>query len=167
MASSKVAIPWSNPLFGSDELNQIKDCFISQRFTSGEKVKQFEQKISKFLNTKYAIAVTNGTIALDLALKSVGVKRGDEVIVPAITYFSTASAVSYQNATPVFVDINDDYNIDTNKIEEAIGKKTKAIIYIDYGGKASNIDKINQIGRKYKINIIQDGAQSLGGIYNN
>jgi len=85
---------------------------------------------------------------------------------PAITYFSTASSISYQNAIPVFVDVNlNNVNIDTSKIKEAITKKTKAIIYIDYGGSPSEIDKINLIAKQNNLKVIQDAAQSLGGIY--
>ena len=112
------------------------------------------------------LAVTNGTVALDLALKVCGIGIGDEVIVPSMTYFSTASAVSYQMATPVFVDIEaESYNLDPTKIENAITNNTKAIIFIDYGGNPADICKLKNIAQENKILLIQDAAQSLGGKY--
>ena len=159
-------IPWANPDVGQNELNEIKDSFKKNWLSQGPKVKKFEKQMAKICNVPYAVAVNNGTVAIDIALKTLGVKKNDEVIVPAMTYFSSASMVSYQNATPVFVDITKDtYNIDHKEIEKAINKKTKAIIFIDYGGNPSDIDEILKIGRKYRIPILQDGAQSLGGIY--
>ena len=119
--------------------------------------------MAKFCDVPYAVAVSNGTVAIDIALKTLGIKPKDEVIVPAMSYFSTASMVSYQNAVPVFVDIElDSFNINPIQIEKAISKKTKAITFIDYGGNPSNIDKILKIGKKYNIPVLQDGAQSLG-----
>ena len=85
-------IPWANPLFDKKELNQIKKSFQKQRFTQGQNVSQFEKKFSNIWNSRYSVAVSNGTVALDLALKSINVKKGDEVIVPAVSYISTASA---------------------------------------------------------------------------
>ena len=163
----KIVIPWAKPDINKEELNEIKDSFKSNWLTQGPKVKLFEKKMSNFCNARYAIAVSNGTLALDIALKTIGIKSGDEVILPAMTYISTASMISYQNAIPVFVDIKEkNFNIDPDKIEKAITKKTKAIMFIDYGGNPSDINKILKIGKKYGLKIIQDGAQSLGARYN-
>ncbi len=160
-------IPWAKPDIGTEELIEIKKSFKSNWLTQGPKVKEFEKKMSRFCNAPFALAVSNGTVALDIALKAIGIKSGDEVIVPAMTYFSTASMVSYQNAKPVFVDIEEDtFNVNPKEIEKAITKKTKAITFIDYGGNPSKITEIIKIGKKYKIPVLQDGAQSLGGIYN-
>lgn len=162
----KKYIPWASPDIGKEELEQIKDSFKKNWLSQGPKVKKFEIMMAKYCNVPYAVAVSNGTTALDIALKTIGVKSGDEVIVPSMTYFSSASMVSYQNAKPVFVDINkEDFNVNPNEIEKAITKKTKAIIFIDYGGSPSEIDKIIKIGKKYNIEVLQDGAQSLGGFY--
>jgi len=159
-------IPWSKPDIGKDELKEIKDSFKSEWLTSGPKVKLFEQKMANYCNAPYSVAVSNGTVALDIALKTMGIGVGDEVIVPAMTYFSSASSVSYQFAIPVFVDIErENYNLDPNKIADAITKKTKAIMFIDYGGNPSNQSDIFKISKKYGLTVIQDGAQSLGGIY--
>lgn len=161
-------IPWAQPNIGNKELNAVKKVFKSDKFTMGKNVELFEKKMSKYCDSKFALAVSNGTVALDIALKSVGVKPGDEVIVPAVTYFSSASSVSYQSATPVFVDIDiNNFCIDPYKIEKAVTKKTKAIIYIDYGGIPAEYQKIKKIAKKYKLMIINDAAQSLGSSYNN
>jgi len=161
-------IPWAQPEIGEDELKQVLGSFDADWLTMGPKVKKFEQTMANYVGAPHAIAVTNGTIALDLALKCLGIGPGDEVIVPAMTYFATASAVSYQHATPVFVDIEPtSFNLDPNKIEEAIGPKSKAIVFIDYGGNPANIGGLRAVAEKNNLLLLQDAAQSLGGIYQN
>ena len=156
-------IPWANPDIGTKEFNQVKKSFNNNRFTMGANVKKLEDSFSKVWNSKYSLAVSNGTVALDLALKAIGIKAKDEVIVPAVSYISTASSVSYQGATPVFIDISlETYSMDPAQIERAITKKTKAIIYIDYGGIPSEFKKISKIASKFKLKLILDGAQTLG-----
>lgn len=160
-------IPWAKPLIGKEEFNHVKESFLNDRFTQGKKVKMFEDKLANLLNCKYAIAVSNGTVALDLAYKAIGLKPNDEVILPALSYISTASAINYQGATPVFIDINPINNcIDHKLIEQAISKKTKAISFIDYGGNPAHHKEIKKISKKYKIPIIHDAAQSLGSFLN-
>jgi len=163
---AKIKIPWSQPTTGIEELNQIKDSFNNDWLSMGPKVKLFEQQMSEYIGVKHAIAVSNGTVALDIALKTIGIKPEDEVIVPAMTYFATAAAVSYQYATPVFCDIEpESYNLNPDKIEKLISNKTKALIFIDYGGNPAKIDEILEICKKNEITVIQDAAQSLGGVY--
>lgn len=164
----RIKIPWAKPEIGIDEFNQVKDVFKSNNFTMGKKVKLFEKNFAKKWGSKYAVGVSNGTIALDLALKSINVKNGDEVIVPAISYISTASSVSYQGAKPVFVDISEsNFGINLDKIEASITKKTRAIIYIDYGGFPVDFQKIRKIAKKNNLHLILDGAQTLGSKYKN
>ena len=159
-------IPWAMPTIGKEELSEVIDSFEANWLTMGPKVLEFEKRMADLLNVPHAIAVSNGTVALDIALKTIGIKTGDEVIIPAMTYFATASAVNYQNAIPVFVDIErESFNLDPTKIEEGISNKTKAIIFIDYGGNPSNYDEIAKIGKKHGIPVVQDAAQSLGSIY--
>lgn len=161
-----IEIPWAKPEIGNEELNEVVKSFKSNWLTMGPKVKEIEQQLAAFLKVPYAIAVSNGTVALDIALKTLGIGPNDEVIVPAMTYFATASAVSYQNAIPVFVDIDrTSLNLDPNRLIEAITNKTKAIIFIDYGGNPSNYDEIAKVGKEHGIHVLQDGAQSLGAIY--
>jgi len=166
MVMGKIRIPWAKPTIGIEELNEVIDTFESNWLTMGPKVRKFEQEMAQYLGVPHAIAVSNGTVALDLVLKAIGVGPDDEVIVPAMTYFATAAAISYQNAVPVFVDIEkDSFNLDAQRIDEAISEKTKAIIFIDYGGNPSDVDNIVEIGRKHGIPVMQDAAQSLGAVY--
>ena len=159
-------VTWSEPTIREQELNSVVNSFEASWLTMGPKVKRFEELFSDFLNVKHSLAINNGTAALDLALKAVGVKAGDEVIVPAMTYIATASAVLYQRAVPVFVDIErETFNLNPEKIEKAISHKTKAILFIDYGGNPAYIKEIIEIGEKKGIVVIQDAAQSLGGKY--
>ena len=159
----KMKIPWAKPLIGKQELKQVYDCFKKNRFTQGKKVEKFEREILKHFNSKYAVAVSNGTVALDLAFKAIDIKRGDEVIVPAITYISTATSVSYQGAIPVFVDVDlKNCCIDPKKVLKAITKKTKAIVFIDYGGNPADHKELIALSRKFNIPLIHDAAQSLG-----
>ena len=163
---TKFKIPWAKPAIDNEELTEVIDSFDVNWLTMGPKVANFEDRIASLLKVPHAIAVSNGTVALDIALKTIGIGPGDEVIVPAMTYFATASAVSYQNAVPVFVDIEkNSFNLDPQKIEEAISEKTKAILFIDYGGIPSDFENIARVGRKNGIAVVQDAAQSLGAVY--
>jgi len=162
----EIKIPWAKPTVGHEEMKEVIQTFEDDWLTMGPRVLKFEKIMADYLQVPHAIAVFNGTVALDITLKTIGIKNDDEVIVPAMTYFATASAVSYQNAIPVFVDIEkNSFNLDPERIEEAITEKTKAILFIDYGGNPSNFDEIDKIGKKHGIRIIQDGAQSLGAVY--
>lgn len=161
-----IKTPWSEPELDGTELDHVTDSFAANWLTMGPKVKAFEKAMAERHGVPHAIAVTNGTVALDLALKVLGIKPGDEVIVPAMTYFATASMVSYQYAIPVFVDIEpDSYNLDPKKAEAAIGAKTKAILFIDYGGNPADIGGLQEVAGKHGIPLLHDAAQSLGGVY--
>ncbi len=163
---SKIIIPWAKPTIGKEELNEVIDSFEANWLTMGPKVKKFENKMAEYLNVPFAIAVSNGTVALDIALKAIGIRSGDEVIVPSMTYFATAAAVSYQNAVPVFVDIEkDSFNLDPEKVDGAITERTKAILFIDYGGNPSDVESIIGIGKEHGVAVVQDAAQSLGAVY--
>ena len=160
-------IPWSSPDVTKEELSQVIDSFESDWLSMGPKVEKLEAKMADFMNVPHACAVSNGTIAIDIALKILGLQYGDEVIVPSMTYFSTASAVNRLGGIPVFVDIEaDSWNLNPALIEEAITEKTKAILFIDYGGNPADIDGIFKVANSHNIPVIQDAAQSLGGTYN-
>ncbi len=162
----EINIPWSTPEIKDEELKEVLDSFTADWLTMGPKVRRFEELMANYLNVPYAIAVSNGSVAIDLVLKVLGIKPGDEVIVPSMTYIATAAAVSYQSAVPVFVDIeNQTFNLDASKIQRAIGTKTKAILFIDYGGNPSDIDALTKVAKDNQLMLIQDAAQSLGGKY--
>ena len=159
----KIKIPWAKPHISEEERIELMDAFNSGWLSSGPKVKSFESKLASYLEIKNAIAVSNGTDAIDIVLKTLGIDKNDEVIIPAHSYISTASAISYQNAVPVFVDIDQNtQNILVDNIVEAINQKTKAIMFIDYGGNPADHDKIRAIGEAHNLPVILDGAHSLG-----
>jgi perosamine synthetase len=162
----KMKIPWAIPNIQKEDKNAVKKVLSNGWLSMGKEVKTFEEKMASYLNIKYAVAVNNGTSALDVALKCVGVKQGDEVIIPALTYIATGNAVLYNNGTPIFVDIDDTLNIDTSLIEEKITDRTKAIINIDLGGNVSNYKELTRISKEYDVPLVVDGAQSLGSEYN-
>lgn len=160
-------IPVNEPVLSKDSkrlVNQAMDAgWIS---SSGPFVKEFEDKFAAFLGMKYAISVTSGTAALHVALLSLGVGPGDEVIVPSFTMGATWLAVLYTGAKPVFVDCEPDtFNIDVNKIEEKITKKTKVIIPVHIYGHAAEMKIILDIAKKYNIQVLEDAAEACGGEY--
>ncbi|MGQ9597543.1 MAG: aminotransferase class I/II-fold pyridoxal phosphate-dependent enzyme [Thermoproteota archaeon] len=111
---------------------------------------------------KYGIAVTNGTAAIKLALKAAGIEAGDEVIVPAVTFIATATAVLAVNAIPIFVDIYPEtYQIDLDKVEEAITDETKAIIPAHYGGYPADMDRIMEIAEEHDLIVVEDCAKDI------
>jgi dTDP-4-amino-4,6-dideoxygalactose transaminase len=141
----------------------IKKIIKRSDFILGKEVAVFERGFCRFCNVCYAVGVSSGTAALFLALKSLDIKEGDEVIVPAFTYIATALAVSYTGAKPVFVDITEDtYNIDINKIRKAITKNTKAIIPVHLYGQPADILEILKIAKVYNLKVIEDAAQAHG-----
>jgi dTDP-4-amino-4,6-dideoxygalactose transaminase len=150
------------------EISQAFETVIdSGSYIMGQQLSAFEQEYATFNKVNHTVGVSNGLDALHIALKSVGVGAGDEVIVPSHTYIATVLAVSYSGATPVFVEPDIfTYNIDVTKIEAAITSKTKAIIPVHLYGQASNMEVIESIAAKYQIAIIEDNAQAHGARWN-
>ena len=133
-----------------------------------EAISSFEKKFSNFQDSKFSITTSSGTTALWVALKSAGVKAGDEVIIPPYTFIATASAVLMANAIPVFVDIDPNTcNIDPDKIEEAITSKTKVIMPVHVTGNPAQMSKILDISKKHGVAVIEDAAQAHGAEWNN
>jgi len=146
-------------------INKVID---NGQFILGKNVKKFEQEFAKFIGVKYAMGVGNGTDALYLALRACGVAKNDEIILPVNTFIATAEAITLNGAKPVFVDIDiKTYNIDTQKIEKAITKKTKAIIPVHLFGQPADMSPILKIAKKHKLFIIEDCAQAHGAKYKN
>lgn len=160
-------IPISEPNIGPKELRYVTDAVRSGWVSSlGKYINQFESEFSKYCNRKYGLATSNGTVALHLALLALGVGRGDEVIVPDFTFIATASAVTYTGARPVFVDAEQDtWNIDPDKIEAKITRRTKAIIVVHIYGHSCDMDPIMKIAKKYKLKVVEDAAEAHGGLY--
>ena len=130
-------------------------------------VEKFENKLKNFCQTKYCTVTSSGTTALHLSLLSSGIKKGDEVIIPSLTYIATANAVNYIGAKPVFCDVNlDDFQIDASKIEKNITKKTKAILPVHLYGGVPDLNQIKNIGNKHNLKVIHDAAEALGSEFN-
>lgn len=144
------------------EFNKRLNSILSRAdFILGQETKQFEQEFASLCKAKFAVGLNSGTDALFLSLKCIGIGPGDEVIVPSFSFIATSFAVSYTGAKPVFVDIDaKTYNIDPMKIENAITKRTKAIIPVHLFGLCADMPKILKIAKKYKLLIIEDAAQA-------
>ncbi len=140
----------------------------SGQFILGPDVTALENEMAQYLNVNHAIGVASGTDALHLALLACGIGSGDEVITTPFTFIATCEAITYCGAVPVFVDIDSKtFNIDPEKIEQKISKKTKAIIPVHMFGQAAEMDPISEIAREYKLKMIEDVAQAFGGEYKN
>ena len=164
----KVKVPLLKPYFDSEELKELQKVLDSGWVTQGPKVKEFEDKITEYLDVKYAIAVSNCTSALHLALLSIGVKKGDEVLVADYTFPATGHAVLYCRAKPIFVDVDlKTYNLNPELIKEKISDKTKAIIPVHTFGHPAEMDEIMNIAEDYNLNVIEDAACALGAKYKN
>ncbi|MEM2946796.1 MAG: DegT/DnrJ/EryC1/StrS family aminotransferase [Candidatus Bathyarchaeia archaeon] len=164
-------IPINAPQIGEEEIaavvNVLKSGILTHALGSGPMVKRFEEDFARFVEAKHAIAVNSGTAALHMALIAIGVKRGDEVVLPSFTFVATAEAVVMAGAKPVFVDIDlETYNISLEAIEKALTKKTKAVIAVDLYGSPADLKPIREIADKCGLKIIEDAAQAHGATYN-
>lgn len=160
-------IPVAEPCLGQEELENVVDAVKSGWISSrGKYIPLFEQEFATYCGTKYAVATSNGTTALHLALKALGISEGDEVLVPALTFIATANAVVYCNATPVFIDSHPDYwCLDPDKIEAKITHRTKAIIPVHLYGHPCDMEPIIKLARKHSLYVIEDGAEAHGAEY--
>ena len=129
-------------------------------------LRQFEENLAKFAGTKYAVGVNSGYDALHLSLRAAGIGPGDEVIVPSHTFVASCSAVVNVGATPVLVDVGRDFNIDVDKIEEAITERTRAIMPVHLNGYMADMVRVMEIAEKYNLVVVEDACQSLGASMN-
>lgn len=154
--------------YKDDLFDIISDVFSSGQLILGEKVQEFEENFSKWVGVKHGIGVGNGTDAIKLALLSMNIGKGDEVITVSNTAVPTVSAIIETGAKPVFCDVNlDDFNIDTELVENLITKKTRAIICVHLYGHSANISKILKICKEHNLDLVEDCAQSHGSKYKN
>ena len=165
--NNSIKVPFVVPNIELSDKRAIETALKSNLLTDGPILRKFENEVCKFTGSKYAIGVSNATSALHLSLKSLGIGKGDEVIIPNITFVATANAVLYVDATPVLVDVNDhDINISIKSIEKSITKKTKAIIPVHFAGKSCDMLAIQKIAKKNNLKIIEDCAHALGTKFN-
>jgi len=156
----------AEPHVGNEEVDAVRDVLLSGRYASGPLVEKFEREFAAWVGTRHAVAVNSGTAALHIALESLGVEPGDEVIVPALTFFATVSSVLYVQARPVFVDIEeDDLCISVDGIRKSITPKTRAIIAVHLFGAPARINEIVTLSADHNVRVIEDCAQAHGTEY--
>lgn len=160
-------IPVAEPKLGEKELEYVTDCINSNWVSSiGNYIIMFEEGFAKLCGSEYAIAVSNGTAALHLALAALGVGPGDEVIIPDLTFIATASAVTYTGAKPILVDSDHKtWNINPERIEEEITSRTRAIIPVHLYGHPCDMDPIMEIAKRHNLKVVEDAAEAHGAEY--
>ncbi|MFH1593024.1 MAG: DegT/DnrJ/EryC1/StrS family aminotransferase [Candidatus Woesearchaeota archaeon] len=160
-------IPVCEPTISGNELKYVMDCIKTNWISSlGPYIPKFEEGFSRYCGAGHGIACSNGTAALHLALESLGVGKGDEVIIPDLTMIATMAAVLYCGAKPVFVDAEEKtWNLDINKIEEKITDKTKAIIPVHISGHPVDMDKLKTISKRHNLFVVEDAAEAHGAEY--
>ncbi len=162
-SKSDIKIPLFSPSITREDKKSIESILSNQILTGGPTLEKFEKMFAKFTGAKYAIGVSNATSALFLSLKSIGIKKDDEVIIPNMTFVATANAVIHAGGKPVLIDVNlDDMNISVDEIKKAITKKTKVILPVHFAGKACDMVKIRKIAKDNNLHLIEDCAHAIG-----
>lgn len=159
-------IPIAKPYLTADEAQAAYDTILTGWITQGPRVAEFEEKFAAYTGAKYAVAVSNCTTALHLAMIVAGIKEGDEVICPSMSYVATANSIKYVGAKPVFAEINpDNYNLDVKDAEKKITAKTKAILLVHQIGMPADIDAFKKLADKHSLKLIEDAACAAGSSY--
>lgn len=165
-------VPFFSPTVGDDEVNEVIACLRSGWLTTGPKTKQFEAEFAAYVGSKNAVALNSATAALHLALEAVGLKRGDAVLVPTMTFAATAEVVRYFDAKPILVDCGEgDFNIDVAALREeakaavARGERLKAVIPVHYGGQAVDMRGVLEVAREFGLKVIEDAAHCCPAAY--
>ena len=166
--NKKIRVPFFIPDISKSDKLAVMNALNSHMLTDGPQLRKFEREFAKYTGSKYAVGVSNGTASLHLALKALGLKKGDEVIIPNITFVATANSVLLTGATPVLVDVNyDDMNISLDSIKQSITSKTKAILPVHIAGKICKMTQIKKIAKKNNLLLIEDCAHAIGTKLNN
>lgn len=160
-----MTVPLACPWITNSDKKAILNSLKTPQLTDGPKLREFESRFAKYVESRFAIGVSNGTAALHLSLVSAGIGVGDEVIIPDMTFIATANSVILSKAKPVPVDIDSSLNISPDLIEDKITRKTRAIMPVHFAGYPCNMDKIREIASKYNLKIIEDAAHALGTRY--
>ena len=164
-----IDIPVYQPSLSGNEKKYVIDCLDSNWISSkGKYVSLFEESFSEYIGARYSLTVCNGTMALHLALVTLGIGVGDEVIVPTLTYIASVNSIVYTGATPVFVDsLSETWQIDPDDIERHITKNTKAILAVHLYGHPCDMNRLQEIVKKHRIFLIEDSAEAIGSRYKN
>jgi perosamine synthetase len=165
----KIQIPVYQPDLSGNEKSYVIDCLDSNWISSkGKFIKQFEDKFNEFVGCKFSTTVSNGTVALHLALLALDIREGDEIIVPSLTYIASVNAIKYCGATPVFVDsLESNWQVDPHDVARKITKKTKAILCVHLYGNSCDMDALCKIAFENSLFLIEDCAEALGTRYKN
>src|SRR5258708_7828406 len=165
-------IPFYKPSIGPEEIAEVVECLESGWLTTGPRAKRFEEEFARYMRRRHAVAVNSCTAALHLALEAVGLKAGQRVIVPTMTFAATAEVVRYFNAVPLFADCRtEDLNLDVDDAAERIaaaqadGQEVAAIIPVDYGGQIGVVAGIQALARTYHLQIVEDAAHCCPAFY--
>jgi dTDP-4-amino-4,6-dideoxygalactose transaminase len=159
-------LPFALPSIGEEEIAEVIDSLRSGWITTGPKVKRFEEEFAHYIGCRHAIAVNSCTAALHIALSALDIRPDDEVIVPTLTFCSSANVVVHVGARPVLVDVGEDFNVQAETIERAITSRTKAILLVHYSGQACDLAPIYDIARHHDLAVIEDAAHAVGSEYN-
>jgi len=159
--SKRPRVPLSRPWIGEEEALAAADVIRSGWLISGPRVEEFENRFAGALGARHAVAVSSGSVALLVAYSALGISRGDEILVPDMTFISTATAATYLGARPVFVDIEmRSYGIDPDRLEAAIGPRTRAIVPVHYAGQTAEMEPILAVARRRGLAVVEDAAEA-------
>src|SRR5208337_1629375 len=166
-AINRWQVPLADVTLGPEEIAAVTEVLKSGWLSMGRKTEEFEHKFKEFLGIKHAFAVANGTAALHLACEAIGLKAGDEVLCPALTFVATANAILYTGARPVFIDINGPHDLNLSAADAAakVTERTRAIMVLHYGGYPCDLDGVRALAAKYDLKIIEDCAHAPGAVY--
>ncbi|HIC98525.1 MAG TPA: DegT/DnrJ/EryC1/StrS family aminotransferase, partial [Pyrodictiaceae archaeon] len=156
-------IPIARPLIEEEDINAVVEVLKSGMLAHGKEVEAFEREFAQYVGTSYGVAVVNGTMALDVALKALNIKPGDEVITTPFTFIASSNSILFQGAKPVFCDIDEKtFNLNPDEVLEKISNKTKAILVVHLYGQPADMEAFKEIAQDYNLYLIEDCAQAHG-----
>jgi len=159
-------IPLARPCTATEEIKAVVEVLESGCLSLGPRLDEFERRFANLIGTRYAVGVNSGTSGLHLCIKALGIKEGDEVITSPFSFIASANSILYENARPVFVDIEEEsFNMDPGKITEKVTKNTKAILVVHVFGQSCDMDPIMKIAKKFGLAVIEDACESINATY--
>lgn len=158
-------LPYALPSIGEEEIAEVVDSLRSGWVTTGPKVKRFERDFTEYIGAAHALAVNSCTAGLHIALTALGIGPGDEVIVPTLTFCSSANVVVHLGARPVLVDVGEDFNVTPEAIEAAISPRTKAIVPVHFGGQPCDLEAVYALAGRHQLAVVEDAAHAVGCAY--